>query len=116
MKRIQNASFLVFPSICYEGCPMTLIEAMALGKPVIATDLGPRSEMVRNGYNGFLYQPNDVITLREKALELIKNRELRERMGSNARKVYLANYTPELNYSSLMNIYETAIKRSRILK
>ena len=92
---------------------MTLIEAMALGKPVLATDLGPRCEMVRDCYNGFLCPPNDAYALREKALELIANRELRETMGRNAREFYLTHYTPEKNYSSLMNIYETAMKRSR---
>lgn len=116
LKQIEKSSFLVFPSVCYEGCPMTLLEAMALGKPVLATDLGPRREMVRNGYNGFLYPPNDAYALREKALELIENRELRESMGRNAREFYLAHYTPETNYSSLMNIYETAMKRSRSVK
>jgi glycosyltransferase involved in cell wall biosynthesis len=116
LKQIENSSFSVFPSVCYEGCPMTLLEAMALGKPVLATDLGPRCEMVRDGYNGFLYPPNDAYALRKKARELIENRELRERMGCNAREFYLAHYTPEKNYSSLMKIYKTAMKRSRSVK
>ena len=95
---------------------MTPIEAMAFGKPALATDLGPRREMVRNGYNGFLYPPDDPCALREKARELIENRGLRERMGRNAREFYLAHYTPEKNYSSLMNIYETAMNSNNSVK
>jgi len=116
LKQIEKSSFFVFPSVCYEGCPMTLLEAMALGKPVLAADLGPRREMVRNGYNGFLYPPNDAYALRKKARELIENPELSERMGRNAREFYLAHYTPEKNYHRLMDIYEAAINRSRSVK
>lgn len=111
LKQVAQSSFLILPSVCYEGCPMTPIEAMALGKPVLASDLGPRSEMVKNGLNGFLYPPNDVHALREKIQELIENHELRDKMGHNARKDYLTNYTPETNYNKLIDIYRQAISR-----
>ena len=105
LKQIANSSFLVFPSVWYEGFGLTLIEAMVMGKPVLATDLGSRHEMVRNGYNGFLYRHDDPHELQEKARELIENHELREGMGKNARKEYLSKYSPEFNYQQLMKIY-----------
>jgi len=88
---------------------MALIEAMALGKPVIASDLGPRPEMVKDGYNGFLYPPHDVNALQCKVKELIENKELRDQMGRNARSTYLEKYTPETNYEKLINIYDKII-------
>jgi len=107
--QIAKADFLVFPSVGYEGFGLTLIEAMALGKPVIATDLGPRREMVRDGYNGFLYAPNDVQALRAKVRMMIENADLREMMGRNAREFYRTHYTPEINYKQLVHIYQKAI-------
>lgn len=113
LHQVSQSSFFIFPSVCYEGCPMTLIEAMALGKPVIASDLGPRPEMVKNGYNGFLYPPHDVNALQRMVMKLIENNVLRYKMGRNARSTYLENYTPETNYTRLIDIYRYAISRCK---
>jgi len=111
LQQVSQSGFFMLPSVWYEGCPMTLIEAMALGKPVIASDLGPRQEMVKDGYNGFLYPPHDVNALQRKVMELIENPALRDQMGCNARSTYVENYTPEKNYTRLMDIYRYAISR-----
>jgi glycosyltransferase involved in cell wall biosynthesis len=57
--RMYNAKALVFPSLWFEGMPMTIIEAFSCGTPVIASNLGAMSTMVVNGYNGLLFDPND---------------------------------------------------------
>ncbi|MHB8130224.1 MAG: glycosyltransferase family 4 protein [Mobilitalea sp.] len=113
MTLLAQSSFFVLPSVWYEGCPMVPIEAMALGKPVIATDLGPRREMVKDGYNGFLYAPYDVNALRKKTRLIIDNSKLRETMSRNAREFFLTHYTPESNYNKLMMIYQYAISRHK---
>jgi glycosyltransferase involved in cell wall biosynthesis len=109
---MAKSAFLVFPSVCYEGFPLSLLESFSVGTPCIATDLGPRHEMVKNYYNGLLYPANDIVSLRDKVRILIENHELREMMGRNARDYYLAHYTPEINYKQLLDIYRTAIKAS----
>jgi glycosyltransferase involved in cell wall biosynthesis len=110
---IRKAAFLVFPSVCYEGFPLTILESLANGIPIIASDLGPRREMIKNGFNGFLYPSDNILILREKIRTLIDNPDLCKEMGENARDFYLANFTPEKNYSQLMAIYESAIAFSR---
>ena len=106
LRQVARSNFIIFPSLCYEGFPLTLIEAMALGKPVIASNTGPRNELVKDGYNGLLYPPTDPHALQLKVRKMMANNELRTTMSHNARSLYLDHYTPERNYSSLIQIYE----------
>ncbi|MBI3626730.1 glycosyltransferase [Candidatus Uhrbacteria bacterium] len=52
-----KADYLVFPSICYENSPSVIYEALSLGLPVIAADIGGVGELVKDNFNGFLFQP-----------------------------------------------------------
>lgn len=114
LDRLRSASFFIFPSEVYEGFPLSLLEAMALGKAIIASDLGPRREMIEHGISGLLFRAGDAADLRAKIKLLIKNDTLRKSLGDIARKTYLERYTPEKNYQMLINIYEHALQNSRI--
>ena len=85
--------------------PITILEAMSVGVPIIATNLGPRNEMIKNGINGFLYENENSKDFKEKVNTLIENKELREKMGKAAREEYENKYTPEINLKMLVNIY-----------
>ena len=79
----QQADVFVYPSL-YEGSAIAIYEALASGLPVITT---PNSgSMVRDGVEGFIVPIRDVEALKEKILLLYEDRELRETMGTNARK------------------------------
>jgi len=69
----------------YEGLPMVLIEAMSCGLPIVSFDCecGPR-EIITNGVDGFLIEPNDTKALANKICELIENEQMRKEMGRNA--------------------------------
>lgn len=110
LSMLGRASFFVLPSICYEGFPMVVLEAMSLGKPVITTNLGGLPEIVKDGYNGFLVPAGDIDALAEKIEILTQDRGLCDRLGQNARREYESKYTPEKNYEMLMGIYEKVIK------
>ena len=110
---IEQSAFLVFPSEWYEGFGLTLIEAMAAGRAVIATDLGSRREIVKDGRTGLLYLSRDIQDLTSKVRRLISDRNLCARMGAAGREVYRAEYTPAKNYETLIRIYEEAINSSR---
>jgi glycosyltransferase involved in cell wall biosynthesis len=103
---LAESFFLVFPSTLYEGMPITILEAMSVGVPVIATNLGPRNEMVQNGINGFLYENGNSTEFIDKVNILIKNKEMREKMGTAAKEEYNRKYTPEINFKMLDIIYK----------
>lgn len=104
---VKGGEFVVFPSIWYEGCSMVEIEAQSLGKPLVATDLGFSVEAIAEGFNGFKVPLGDVDGFVRKIRSLWEQPELCVKMGENARKDYLAKYTPEDNYNQLIAVYES---------
>jgi glycosyltransferase involved in cell wall biosynthesis len=75
----------VLPSL-WEGLPLVLIEAAALGKPMIATDIDGVREVIRNGENGILVPPRDPAKLAESVIRLIEDPSLASKLGVNAEK------------------------------
>lgn len=107
---MQNASLLIFPSEWYEGFPMTVTESFATGLPVIASRIGGIPEIVRDGYSGWNFNPNDAEDLAKTVKSAWSNPTELKRRGVLARKQYEDYYSQEQNYQMLKNIYETAIK------
>lgn len=106
-KAMLSCTALVFPSIWYEGMPMTMLEALATGTPVIASNLGAMASMIRDGYNGLHFKPGNATELAEK-LKRWQTMEERERdsFRQNARASYQSQYTPENNKQQLVDIYK----------
>ena len=75
----------VLPSL-WEGMPNATLEALASGLPVIATNVGGISEIIRDGENGFLVPPRDSAALTEKLQKLMDDKELRARFTKNTSK------------------------------
>lgn len=69
----------------WEGLPISVLEAIASGKPVVATDTGGIKEVVFENKTGFLVSPGDVKTMAEKVKILLNNKDLRFKIGNNAR-------------------------------
>ncbi|HLK28108.1 MAG TPA: glycosyltransferase family 4 protein [Puia sp.] len=108
---IAQCSALIFPSIWYEGMPMTLIEAFAAGTPVIASNIGAMSSMIRNGYNGIHFTTNDPIDLYKKTNDWINlDASDKKQFYQNARSVFEDLYTSEKNKKQLLFIYESVRK------
>ena len=78
--RLKKAHLLVLPSYV-EGMPNSVIEAMAAGLPVVATEVGAVRDAVVDGVSGFVVPPRDVEGLTEALRRLLVDRELRQRMG-----------------------------------
>ena len=83
---------LVLPS-ANEGTPVSAIEALATGRPVVATRVGGVPDVVREGEDGFLVEVGDVDGLAERLARLAADPELRARMGGEARARVLARYS-----------------------
>ncbi len=103
---MQKCSAIIFPSIWYEGMPMTIIEASSLGTPVIASNLGVMASLVKNGDNGLLFEPGDVHSL-QNVLDIWSSfdESVQKQYCRNARAFYEMHYTPEYNYTILERIY-----------
>jgi glycosyltransferase involved in cell wall biosynthesis len=110
---MRNAEFLIFPSVCYECNPMTILEAFASGLPVIASDLGAMRELVDHGRTGLLFRSGDPQDLARSVRWALEHPRELAAMRLEARKEYEAKYTPERNYTQLMEIYRAALSRSR---
>ena len=92
---------------------MVVLEAYAVGLPVLASAIGSLAEVVEDGQTGRLHRANDAEAMREQLGRLADARETR-RIGENARVAYLERYSPERNYSELISIYHAALDRRRL--
>ena len=107
------ATVLIFPSTCYETSPLTILEAFACGLPVIASDLGVMRELVDHGRTGLLFRPGDPADLARTVRWAFDHPAALAAMRVEARREYEAKYTPERNYTMLMDIYRAAMERAR---
>jgi glycosyltransferase involved in cell wall biosynthesis len=103
---VSRSRFTVLPSHAYETLGKTILESYAMGKAVVASDLGSRRELVRHGETGLLYPTGDVSRLAEAIQTLGSNPVLAERMGREGRELVRQRYGPQGHYESLMNIYQ----------
>jgi glycosyltransferase involved in cell wall biosynthesis len=83
---------LILPS-ANEGTPVSAIEALAGGKPVVATQVGGVSDVIRDGVDGFLVEPGDVKALADRLRRIADDRELARRMGEAGRARVLERYS-----------------------
>lgn len=79
----------------YEGLPLSIIEAMCAGLPIVATDVGGVGELVQDGVNGFLIPPGNTKVLSERLDRLQTDAPLRVRMGLASRARYLAHFSDQ---------------------
>jgi glycosyltransferase involved in cell wall biosynthesis len=112
-KRLASAHLLVLPSVCFEGFPMVIREAFAMGVPVAASRLGSMPCLVQDGRNGVLFTPGNAEDLLRQVRGAWGEDDLLARMGAAAREEFDARYTAEANYRILMDIYQAAIEHRR---
>lgn len=109
-QEMNRAAALVVPSICYENFPRTIAEAFACGTPVIASRIGALAELVGDGETGLLFEPGNPGDLADKMAWALAHPERMAAMGRNARAQFDAEFSAEVNYRRLMEIYKEAIQ------
>jgi glycosyltransferase involved in cell wall biosynthesis len=102
---IARCSFSVFPSHAYETLGKSILESYAWGRPVIASDLGSRRELVQHGVTGLLYPGGDSEQLARSIGFLFDRPDLIEKMGAAARRRVKANHDPEQHMEKLLELY-----------
>jgi glycosyltransferase involved in cell wall biosynthesis len=113
-KLLSAATVYVLPSR-NEGLPMSVLEAMSWGLPVITTPVGGIPEAVTHGVEGFLVQPGDALELAEAISKLLVDPELRERMGIAARARIEKQFTAEVIVPQLEALYRELGAQPRLL-
>jgi glycosyltransferase involved in cell wall biosynthesis len=111
----RRCRVLVVPSLWFEPFGMVVVDAMALGVPVIASRIGGLPDVVDDGITGSLFEPGNAEDLVAKVQALWNHPQLCERMGGAGRAKALRQYSPEAYFDNLMAVYETAIRRSHNL-
>ena len=101
----QGHDILVFPSLVSEAFGRVAIEAMASGKPVIASRIGGVTDIVEDGKSGLLVAPGDAAGLTEALERLISDAGLRERMGREGRRVAAERYTADAVTHRVIGVY-----------
>ena len=102
---LRDCTALVLPAIWYENNPHAVLEAYALGRPVIATEIGGLPEIVVHGETGLLVPPNEPGRLREAMRLVCEDPALAEGMGQRARQFVEAVHSPGAFYEGLMSAY-----------
>lgn len=105
---LMLADLVVLPSL-WEGLPMFLLEAMAAGKAVLATGVGGVPEAIEHAVSGWLAPAGDPTALADAMTYLLADKNLRENLGENARRVFAERYTPERSIEKLLHVYEQYI-------
>ena len=107
---LSLTDIFVLPSL-REGLGLAILEAMACGKPVIATNVGGIPEIVKDGENGVLVLPKNHEVLYRAMNELLGDREKREKMGRIGRRVYDENFRAKTMVEKIEDLYDFLINK-----
>ncbi len=105
----SGALFVVVPSECYENSPLTVYEALALGKAVLGSTSGGIPELVEPGRTGLLFEAGNGSELASLMRDLRDDREAAVEMGRAGRHKIETEYAPTVHYERIMDIYERAM-------
>ena len=105
----SHARFLVVPSRWYEMCPTAILEAMAMGLPIIASRIGGLPEIVQDGVTGLLFEPGNAEDLAKSARVLWDNPELCRKLGLAGREWVVRECRDEVHFQRLMSVYDKAM-------
>ena len=108
---LQSSHIVAFPSYYMEGLPKSLIEADAIGRPVITCNSVGCKEAVIDGYNGYLIPTKDVDSLVEKLDILLSDAALRQEMGRNSRKYAEENFSIDVVIERHLKIYNELVSK-----
>jgi glycosyltransferase involved in cell wall biosynthesis len=114
-KLIAGCSFSVFPSHAYETLGKSILESYAWGRPVIASDLGSRRELVQHGVTGLLYSDGDREQLAHSIGFLFDRHDLIDKMGAAARSRVRANHDPDRHMEKLLDLYGRLRSAKKVL-
>ena len=111
-QEIRSSRAVIVPSEWYENYPNSVMEAFALGKPVIGAKIGGIPEMVRDGETGWIFEPGNATELRRRIELLLSDQDAAVVMGRKARSFVEEELNPGKHYRELMEVYQAALERN----
>lgn len=111
-KHIAQATLCVFPTFA-EALPVSWLEAMAMQKPIVASNIGWATEMMEDGVEGFLVHPEDHRTYANKIVTLLENPELQKRFGMAAKHKVIQKFSMEVVAKQSLVFYEGIINKKQ---
>jgi glycosyltransferase involved in cell wall biosynthesis len=111
IRYMKTCRALIFPSIWYEGFPITILEAFSTGTVVLASNIGSMAEIIENKVNGIHFEAGNAQDLACKISEISGQSISTRKISEIARLSYLEYYTPEANYRALLKAYRIAIAK-----
>ncbi|CAA2138553.1 glycosyltransferase [Methylobacterium bullatum] len=113
---MREARALLVPSLWYEGLPMVVVEAFALGLPVIASRIGSLAEIVSDDVTGLHAAPGDAADLARAMTRILTDRAASERMSRAARSKYESCWSETVTTNQLLGIYDDAMDSHRTMR
>lgn len=110
--RYSNCDIFIAPSR-FESFGLIFLEAMIFSKPVIGTNIGGIPEVVENGVSGILIENENSEDLKNALIKLIENKDIRESMGKNGRRVYEEKFTAEIMANKFIDYYKNILSCRR---
>jgi glycosyltransferase involved in cell wall biosynthesis len=108
---LSLTDIFVLPSL-YESLPNAILEAMAAGLAVVATDVGGVAEAVEDKQSGFLVEPKNSQAIADAIIKLLENEELRQAMGQRGREIVKKKFGLEKMISDYDNLYTSLLSQS----
>jgi glycosyltransferase involved in cell wall biosynthesis len=109
LQSLKECKALLFPSIWYEGLPFTIIEAFAVGTPVLASAIGAMQELIQDGVNGYHFIPGNSEAVKAAIVRFEAQPQANALMYENARETWSKYYGPDSHYAGLMAIYKSVL-------
>ena len=113
---IRRAALIVVPSGWHENSPLSILEAMAYGKPIVASRIGGIPEFVRDGRTGLLFDPGNVSQLSATVKGLLADSPRREAFGRSARRIVEAEHSLRAHGAALLSLYESLVETNELHK
>ncbi len=109
----KKSRSVILPVIWYDNLPNVALEAMIYSKPILASNIGSLKEIVKDNYNGLLFEPGDIAQIKHKIQILFNNTELCKKLGKNSYHEAKNKYTPENHYNKLIDLFEKSLKEAK---
>ena len=100
------SSVCVYPSTASEPFGLTMLEALASGRPMVVTRTGGMPEIIKDGIDGFVVPIKDFEALASRIIQLLTDDELRERLGYTGRQMVEQQYTKEVVANNTVRVYQ----------